>query len=31
MYFPWLGGILTGYFVLTTLMKRYYSRRFGWQ
>jgi Mg2+-importing ATPase len=31
MYFPWLAAILTGYCVLTTLMKRYYIRRFGWQ
>ena len=31
LYFPWLAGILTGYCVLTTLMKRYYIRRFGWQ
>jgi Mg2+-importing ATPase len=31
MYFPWLAGILTGYFILTTLMKRFYIRRFGWQ
>ncbi|MDP4078673.1 magnesium-translocating P-type ATPase [Acidovorax sp. A1169] len=30
-YFGWLAGILAGYFVLTTLMKRYYIRRFGWQ
>jgi Mg2+-importing ATPase len=30
-YFPWLAGILAGYCVLTTLMKRYYIRRFGWQ
>lgn len=30
-YFPWLLGILTGYCGLTTLMKRYYIRRFGWQ
>jgi P-type Mg2+ transporter len=31
LYFPWLAGILTGYCVLTTLVKRLYIRRFGWQ
>jgi len=30
-YFPWLVGILLAYAGLTTLMKRYYIRRFGWQ
>jgi Mg2+-importing ATPase len=30
-YFGWLAAILLGYAVLTTLMKRYYIRRFGWQ
>ena len=30
-YFGWLLLILLGYFTLTTLMKRYYVRRFGWQ
>lgn len=30
-FFVWLGGILFGYAVLTSLMKRYYIRRFGWQ
>ncbi len=30
-YFVWLGGILLGYALLTSLMKRYYIRRFGWQ
>ena len=30
-YFPWLVGILLGYAVLTTLMKRLYIKRFGWQ
>lgn len=30
-YFGWLAAILLGYFLLTTLMKRYYIRRFGWQ
>jgi Mg2+-importing ATPase len=30
-YFPWLAGILLGYALLTTWMKRYYIRRFGWQ
>lgn len=29
-YFAWLAGILLGYAVLTSLMKRYYIRRFGW-
>jgi len=30
-FFAWLAGILLGYALLTTLMKRYYVRRFGWQ
>lgn len=30
-YFVWLGGIVLGYALLTSLMKRYYIRRFGWQ
>lgn len=30
-YFPWLVGILLAYCVLTTLIKRFYIRRFGWQ
>jgi Mg2+-importing ATPase len=30
-YFGGLAGILLGYAVLTTLMKRYYIRRFDWQ
>ncbi len=30
-YFVWLVGIVSGYAVLTSLMKRYYIRRFGWQ
>jgi len=30
-YFPILALILAGYMVLTQAMKRYYSRRFGWQ
>ena len=30
-YFLWLAGILLGYSLLTTLMKRFYIRRFGWQ
>ena len=30
-YYGWLVGILFGYCVLTTLMKRIYIRRFGWQ
>jgi Mg2+-importing ATPase len=30
-FFAWLAGILLGYALLTTVMKRFYSRRFGWQ
>ncbi len=30
-YFVWLVGIVLGYALLTSLMKRYYIRRFGWQ
>ncbi|MEQ1515282.1 MAG: magnesium-translocating P-type ATPase [Usitatibacteraceae bacterium] len=30
-FFGWLAAILTGYSVLTTVMKRFYIRRFGWQ
>jgi len=30
-YFGWLAAILLGYCVLTTMMKRFYVRRFGWQ
>ena len=30
-YFPWLVGILAGYVLLTTVMKRWYVRRYGWQ
>ncbi|MBC7704218.1 MAG: hypothetical protein H7274_09805, partial [Rhodoferax sp.] len=30
-YFVWLGGILLGYCMLTTAMKRFYIRRYGWQ
>ena len=30
-YFSWLLGILLAYCVLTTVMKRYCIRRFGWQ
>nr|WP_221302677.1 magnesium-translocating P-type ATPase [Quisquiliibacterium transsilvanicum] len=30
-YFVWLAGILLGYGVLTTAMKRMYIRHFGWQ
>ncbi len=30
-YFPYLGLILLGYVTLTQLMKRFYTRRFGWQ
>ena len=30
-YFPWMAAILLGYVLLTTAMKRFYIRRFGWQ
>jgi Mg2+-importing ATPase len=30
-YFPWLIGILLGYAILTTAMKRIYIKKFGWQ
>lgn len=30
-FFPWLAGILAAYCVLTTLMKRVYIWRYGWQ
>ncbi len=30
-YFAWLLAFLMGYAALTTLMKRFYIRRFGWQ
>ena len=30
-YFLWLAGILVGYCVAVTVMKRCYIRRFGWQ
>jgi Mg2+-importing ATPase len=30
-YFPYLGAILLGYGLLTTVMKRFYVRRYGWQ
>ncbi|MFZ4877790.1 magnesium-translocating P-type ATPase [Janthinobacterium sp. Mn2066] len=30
-YFPWLLAILVCYTVLTTVMKRIYLRKFGWQ
>jgi Mg2+-importing ATPase len=30
-YFPWLAGILIAYCVATTMMKRVYIKRFGWQ
>ena len=30
-YFAWLVAILLAYALLTTWMKRYYIRRFGWQ
>jgi len=31
LYFAWLAAILLAYCLLTTLMKRVYIRRFGWQ
>ena len=30
-YYGWLVAILLGYCLLTTLMKRVYIRRYGWQ
>ena len=30
-YYGWLVAILLGYCVLTSVMKRYYIRRYGWQ
>ena len=30
-YFAWLAAIVLGYCALTTLMKRFYIRRYGWQ
>jgi Mg2+-importing ATPase len=30
-YYGWLLAILLGYCLLTTLMKRIYIRRYGWQ
>jgi Mg2+-importing ATPase len=30
-YYGWLVAILLGYGLLTTLMKRVYIRRYGWQ
>lgn len=30
-YYGWLVAILLGYCTLTTLMKRIYIRRYGWQ
>jgi Mg2+-importing ATPase len=30
-YFPWLVAILLGYATLTTVMKRIYIRKYGWQ
>uniref|UniRef100_UPI0025905A3A HAD-IC family P-type ATPase n=1 Tax=Aquitalea sp. TaxID=1872623 RepID=UPI0025905A3A len=29
-YFPWLVAILLGYATLTTVLKRFYIRRYGW-
>ncbi len=31
LYWPLLVVILLGYAVLTTVVKRYYIRKFGWQ
>lgn len=28
-YFPWLGGMILGYMLLTTVVKRAYIRRYG--
>jgi Mg2+-importing ATPase len=30
-YYVWLVAILLGYGTLTTVMKRFYVRRYGWQ
>jgi Mg2+-importing ATPase len=30
-FFGWLAAILIGYSILTTVMKRFYIRRYGWQ
>jgi len=30
-YYGWLAAILLGYCTLTTMMKRLYIRRYGWQ
>ena len=30
-FYGWLAGLLLGYALLTTGMKRFYTRRFGWQ
>ena len=30
-FYVWLAGLLLGYAVLTTLMKRWYTRRYGWE
>ena len=30
-YYAWLAAILMGYCTLTTVMKRFYIRRYGWQ
>jgi len=30
-YFPWMIAIVLSYALLTTVMKRFYIRRFGWQ
>jgi len=29
-YFAWLAAILLGYALASTLMKRFYYRRYGW-
>ncbi|CDG81507.1 magnesium-translocating P-type ATPase [Janthinobacterium agaricidamnosum] len=31
LYFPWLAGILLCYAIVTTGLKRFYIRKFGWQ
>jgi Mg2+-importing ATPase len=30
-FYLWLAALLLGYALLTTAMKRWYTRRFGWQ
>jgi Mg2+-importing ATPase len=31
VFYGWLAGLLLGYALLTTAMKRFYIARFGWQ